>query len=363
MAPKNTGKKDQNTDTNTLSDTIIDVDEVLEEGAPAEMARLVGIHLPRIREIKVQTNRPGLGWRYLKRKAAFASGPDATVDELCIRIIRMCLDDAHKNGPAQKYRARLGLHLDDETEKLEYRYVPVKIATDSEGELVVVDDTGGMPGSDNDPLMRRVEQVFDLNIRSLEEVTKATESFGRISEGIAKIMETHTNIISQAAESLTSDAELQVRLRELDHEDNMTWADMQTRMERIKQLGNFGDKIAGPVGEAIGEGIKLLTEIFGDQFIGGKGPMAEQWSTFLDSLSEDEMTAFKSIFNEDEWSIVQAAKEAEDDAAFTALFTKIAEGVGKRMTQEEFMTAMSKAVGSKIMKLLPIWKKMQEQGA
>lgn len=352
-------KKDEKNEEKTTTSGVIDVEEVLEDGAPVELARVIGVAYDRLREVKWQCQREG-NWRYLKRVMRFTSGPDAEIDELCSRVVKTCLEDAHKNGPAQAYRVRLGLYVEG-SDKLEYRYPGVKIRTNQDGELIAIDAAANAE-SMGDPLMARITEISDLLVNSLKEVTSATERIGNIGGGIARVLEVQTDILEKAAGAMTSDAELQVRLRELEHEDNVAWAEWKTREERIRTLGRMGDKIAEPVGEALGQAVKIFTEMFGEHFFGEKGPMAQQWSTFIDDLSDDERAKFRAIFTDDEWSVAEAAREAKDDAAFAAQFRKMLELIGQHSTQEDFLEKVSKAVGAKIMKLIPIWKKMQEMG-
>lgn len=355
MAKRNARKKEP--DSEKITEGVIDVDEVLEDGAPVELARVVGVHHARIREIKVQANRPNTGWLYIKRVIRYPEGPDVEVDEVCSRIVRLCLDDAHTHGPAKAYRVRFGLNT--ESDKLDHRYCTIRIKLSEDGELVVTDAVGS--GEGESPLGPYGE-VMDHAIKALQEVTSATERIGNIGGALARVLEVQTDILEKAANAVTSDVDLQVRLREIEHEDNVAWADWKTRETRIETLGRMGDKIAGPAGEALGEVIKIFGDMFGEQFFGSKGPMAEQWSEFLDGLDETESKAFRAIFNADEWSVVEAARGAKDDAEFASQFRKMIELVGERMTQDEFMAKLATAAGQHMAKLLPIWKKMQEQG-
>lgn len=362
-----TSKKDTDNGKSTDHGTVIDVDEVLQEGAPVELARVVGICFDRLREIRIQVKRPGQGWTYTGQVIRYPSGPTDEVDGVVRRILDACLGDAHKNGPASAYRARLGLHIDGETNKLDYRYPGVKIRPGPDGELIVVDSSGNTSDSGEDPLVARFSEVVDLAMetatKSLREVTEATERIGKLGGHLARILEVHTDVIEKATASHMSDVELQVRLRELDNEDHVAWADYEIRKQRIETLGRMGDKIAEPAGEAIGKVIELFGDMFGASFFGAaKGPMAEQWQEFMDGLNTEEAAKFREIFTEDEWSVVEAAKDAETDEAFAAQFRKMIELVGAHMSQDEFMAALSKAVGTHMAKLMPIWMKMKEMG-
>lgn len=339
------------------------MDEILQEGAPVELARVIGINFDRLREIRIQVKRPNQGWTYTGQVIRYPTGPTDEIDGVVKRVIDACLHDAHKNGPASAYRARLGLHIDGETSKLDYRYPGVKIRPGPDGELIVVDAYGGTGESGEDPLMARFGEITDMAIKSLQEVTSATERIGNIGGGIARLLEVQTDMAEKVGRSVMSDVEMQIRLEELKNEDRANWAEYDVRKTRIETLGRMGDKIAEPAGEAIGKVIELFGEMFGANFFGvAKGPMAEQWSQFIDGLNETEAADFKKIFTDDEWTVVEAAREAETDEAFAAQFRKMIELVGGRMTQDEFMAALSKAAGTHMAKLMPIWMKMKEMG-
>lgn len=264
------------------------------------------------------------------------SPPDMAAELIADQVAAWALEHAEKrgHGPGTAVRVWMRGRLDPDDPKTERsRWATLRVLSDGDGELHVVDDPEAEVLDDKISAYREMVSAQETAARiisdQMERVAKTTAHFVAMSDSVAKMLESlGTYMARNTAHEL--------KIAELVTHANVEERRIAYQFARLQRIGDF----FGPSAERVGSFTEqVLNDLWhryqqaGAPTSSGTASRAARLNAFMNRLSDDELQGASRIFTDDESSLIQAMRVAPTEADFAAQRTKLEELTRPRLAE------------------------------
>jgi len=321
-------------------------------------------------------------WQVLRvgKRSFNTQPPSMSVHDICTDLVSAARKDAEQNGEGQRYRARLRCRLDGH----EYsRFANVRCILDDGGALTIVDDGDSDTDNPLKVLSDTAQRYAEISWRCLQEVRHAVTDVRSTLTGMTEVATSLRDTLTIAGKLAMEGRQGQVELARIQLDLQRESHAFELQKQKIE--GGFG-LLEGPV-STIGDEIAAhVVENLRRQRQGGSAPSGAASSSrarkpgtkgpcehaltvneIFASLDEDKTAKLKTILADDEWTLLQNARNAQTDAMFDQLFDRFYAELRKRdepggITIDAWIKQVTEVIGfDSIRKLGTLIKRLEDR--